>query len=348
MKVKPIKFFLLLLVLLSHISIFSCQQPDDPIIEEEFDWQKALIKSEIPLHEDKEPECIGSPRIDHEQPYDPEMYREQHLDSTAKIFNVNVSQFNPAFVAYQCHYPIYTKEGHFYGYEGAFFIMNLEKDQIILKLDGFYACDFGGNLALYNTKDGLILFDCENFTSQNLGHKSLDAFSPGGKYLAYFNWDDKKRYVLNIENGLVKEQNEPIDYWLTDSTYLARRNRQHYAINYHTKDSTHLGGYYPFGTIIQEISPNDKFITNGSIIYNMETFERVYLPQKRNPDTGWCWNNIIHNFTFFPDNSILGIKVLYYPDNETMEAKVTCHMHIFSGPDFTTETHVELNLETER
>lgn len=335
-------------ILYLFLQLLSCQKPDDPIIKEEFDWEKALIKSEIPLHEDNEPDCVGAPGIDYERPYNPEMYRLQHLDSTAKIFNLKVSHSNPALVAYQCHYPVYDKEGNFNGYDGTFFIKNLEKDQIILKLDGFYACDFGGNLALYNTKDGLILFDCENFTSQNLGHKSLDAFSPGGKYLAYFNWDDKKRYVLNIQNGVVKEQNEPIDYWLTDSTYLARRNRQHYAVNYHTKDSTHLGGYYAFGGGVYAISPNGEYISNGQFMYKTKTFEKVKLPEKWIPTSGWCWNNLVQNFTFLPDNRILGVKVLEYPNSKTMEAKQTYHMHIFSGPDFTTETHVELNLETER
>jgi hypothetical protein len=172
--------------------------------------------------------------------------------------------------------------------------------------------------------------------------------SPDERFISYY---ENKNYVIYdviLGKNVRNEKVNAVRVWIDDSCYLQERGNMLYKVNFFTDSLELLGASSNSTSKILEISPNLRFVSDGQKLHDIKTNSLMYLPEKWIPTTGWCWNNSVQNFTFLPDNRILGIKVLEYPNSKTMEAKQTYHLHIFSGPDFTTETHVELNLETER
>ncbi|MFY0674479.1 MAG: hypothetical protein JXQ87_13845 [Bacteroidia bacterium] len=329
------------------ISMFSCDQPDDPI-EEKFDWRKALISSEKPLSEANEPDCFGPPLVDFEMSQDPELLRLAHFNNIGFIASVRVSQKRPELVAYRCYYPLYTDENSFNGFEVINYLKNLITNNRIEIGNYSWLCN---NQLVFHDTNGLNILNCDDFSVKSLGaNLGSESLSPSGKILSYYNYSTKEWLIKNLESDKLDKHFEPIHFWLSDSSYVTtRRGNIYLSIDFYNKDSTLLSrNGFLARTDIYDLSPNKKLLSNGNLLLDITSDQNIYLPSEKEHEQSWCWNKGLWNFSFLPDNTIISGKYLYYPNYNTMEAKLTYQMRLISGPDYQTETYIELNLETER
>ncbi|MFY0674478.1 MAG: hypothetical protein JXQ87_13840 [Bacteroidia bacterium] len=349
------RFFLVPILFFTAFSFYQCDQPDDPI-EDKFDWRNSLIGSEKPLSEANEPECVGPPLIDFEAPYDPELLRAAHFDSLGFIASVRMSTTRPEFVKYRCYYPTYKSDGSFHGFEVISYLKNLKtNNRIKLRNEkGAHYGDFGGQYLYFernvNEVRHLYLLDCESLDEIEIASNSeAQSISPNGILLSYYNYGQRQTIVYNTITKKNEIAEEHIYGWFDDSTFLGSKNGVYYRKKYFGEDSTFLSSK-SFGSSPLYISPNNKYIANNNNLFILDIDKDIHfsLPDEKIREETWCWNKGLWNFSFLPDNTIISGKYLYYPNYNTMEAKLTYQMRLISGPDYQTETYIELNLETER